>query len=199
MTTLHIPPPGSEVVLASGNAGKLAEFRELLAPLGWRLRGLEGFDLPEETGETFEANALLKARAAAAHTGLAALADDSGLSVWALGGAPGVRSARYGGKATDAERSAHLLEQLGENPDRAARFVCVLALVAGGAERTFRGELPGHIVSKGRGAGGFGYDPLFVPEGEGRTLAEMSRAEKGAIGHRGQAVRALLAGAGLGS
>jgi len=158
----------------------------------------------EETGATLEANALIKARAVATATGLLTIADDSGLEVDALGGAPGVRSARYAGEqATDADNVTRLLADLAEVPTerRTARFAAVLvARAPDGTETVVRGEVEGRIIGAPSGAGGFGYDPVFVPaEGDGRTFAEMSAEEKHAISHRGRAVRALadrLAGEG---
>ena len=158
----------------------------------------------EETGATLEANALIKARAVAAATGLLTIADDSGLEVDALGGAPGVCSARYAGEhATDADNVTRLLAELVEVPAerRTARFAAVLvARAPDGTETVVRGEVEGRIIGAPSGAGGFGYDPVFVPaEGDGRTFAEMSAEEKHAISHRGRAVRALadrLAGEG---
>lgn len=158
----------------------------------------------EETGATLEANALIKARAVAAATGLLTIADDSGLEVDALGGAPGVRSARFAGEhATDTDNVARLLAELVGVPAerRTARFAAVLvARAPDGTEFVVRGEVEGRIIGAPTGEGGFGYDPVFVPvEGDGRTFAEMSADEKHAISHRGRAVRALadrLAGEG---
>jgi len=180
-----------KVILASHNNGKLSELGAALAPLGWELMGMPEFDLPapEETGTTFEANALLKAEAAALGSGLWALADDSGLEVDALDGAPGVLTAGYGGW----ER---ILTELRGVPagKRGAQFICVLALVR--AEKVpvyFKGVCRGEIALEGRGEGGFGYDPIFIPDGETRTFAQMSKAEKSVISHRGIAVAQLLA------
>lgn len=194
---------GARLLLASHNPGKLAEFRRLLAPLDPDLvsSATLGLPEPEETGSSFRENALLKARAAAAASGLPALADDSGLEVAGLGGAPGVHSARWAGPGRDfaaACRRVHdeLVARFGsfEAADRRAAFVCVLALAfADGEVRTFEGRVDGRIVWPPRGAGGFGYDPIFVPEGEERSFAEMTAAEKHALSHRGRAVRALLA------
>ncbi len=195
------------LLAATGNPGKLAEIRELLAPArvevvspaeaGWNE------DVVEDGG-TLEANALKKARAAVAATGLVAVADDTGLFVEALGGEPGVRSARYAGEAQDpAANCAKLLAALaGVSPaGRGAAFRCVVALVApmagGMEEHLFEGSVQGRITGRKRGASGFGYDPLFEPLGAGRTFAEMQSAEKHGLSHRGRALgslRAYLAG-----
>jgi XTP/dITP diphosphohydrolase len=189
------------LVVATGNAGKLRELSALLADLPLRLAGLDAFSplaLPEE-GDDYEANAAAKALAAARALGHPALADDSGLEVDGLGGAPGPRSARYGGPdLDDAGRVALLLRALAERPAaaRSARFVCVAAVaLPDGSVRSARGECAGRIVEAPRGAGGFGYDPVFAAEGEGhgdgRTVAELSAGEKARISHRGRALRAL--------
>ena len=191
-----------EVVLASGNRGKAAELAALLAPLGWQLiaQAELGVAEIEETGDTFEANALLKARHAALATGLPALADDSGLEVDALGGAPGVRSARYAGGG-DAANLAKLLRELDAVPEaaRGARFRCVIAFVVSATDPApliARGAWDGRIARAPRGSNGFGYDPVFVvpdPAGTGeRTAAELMPAVKNERSHRGQALRELL-------
>lgn len=188
------------VVLATGNAGKQREFAALLAPLGieiltQRELGIEG---AEETGDTFEANALLKARHAARAAGLPALADDSGLEVDALGGRPGVHSARFAGpRATDAQNNALLLQELAARPDapRTARYRCVIAYVrsVGDPEPLLaQGSWEGRITTTPAGEGGFGYDPLFVPEGEVVTAAQLPAEAKNARSHRGLALAALL-------
>ena len=185
--------------MATENLGKLREIRALLEPLPVPLCGLAdfpGLELPPE-GDDYAANAVAKARAAAAHTGCAAVADDSGLEVEGLGGAPGPRSARWGGSGLDdAGRVACLLSALaGRGGDaRRARFVCAAALaLPDGEVQTFRGECSGRIALAPRGAGGFGYDPVFeVPE-LARTLAELTPAEKSRLSHRAQAFRALRA------
>jgi len=192
--------PVLRLVLATANPDKATEIGELLrAELGPRVELLERpASLPdvEETGETLEKNARLKAQAVVEATGLAALADDTGLEVAALGGAPGVRSARYAGPAGRySDNLAKLLAELGGAPDRRARFRTV-ALVAfpDGSELVGIGEVAGEIAATPRGTGGFGYDPVFVPdEGDGRSFAEMSPAEKHAVSHRGRALRALAA------
>jgi XTP/dITP diphosphohydrolase len=192
------------VVLASGNAGKLRELAALLAPLDLALvpQGELGVHAVAETGTTFLANALLKARHAAAATQLPALADDSGLEVDALKGRPGVWSARFAGEgASDDENLKHLLKQLEGVPDgrRSARYQCVIVLVRNASDPeplVAHGLWEGHIASAASGSGGFGYDPVFVPAGnagDARTAAQLTPAEKNAVSHRGQALRALLA------
>ncbi len=189
------------VVLATANPGKQREFSALLAPYGLDLvlQSQLGVESPPETGASFAANALLKAAHAAWRTGLAALADDSGLEVDALGGQPGVRSARYAGEqASDADNNARLLADLQDVTDerRGARYCCVLALVRGPndpAPLFAHGEWPGRIARAAAGNGGFGYDPYFIPAGVGVTAAQLSAADKNRRSHRGQALRALAA------
>ena len=189
------------LVLATANAGKQRELAALLGPLGLTLvlQSLLGIDSIVETGATFEANALLKARHAARCSGLPALADDSGLEVDALDGQPGVWSARYAGAtATDHDNNARLLSELADvaPPRRGARYRCVLALVrtAGDdAPLIARGSWEGRIALAAAGSGGFGYDPLFVPEGQQRTAAELPAAQKNALSHRAKALAALVA------
>lgn len=183
------------LVLATRNAHKAREFAELLP--GHDVVALpDAVVLPPEAGVTFAENALGKARAAADATGMPAFADDSGIAVAALGGAPGVRSARWAGEhATDADNLRLLLERV---PDGGAlEYVCAIAFTdpATGEERTFEGRCAGTMTTRPRGDGGFGYDPAFVPADEpsGRTMAELSVAEKDAISHRGRAARELLA------
>jgi XTP/dITP diphosphohydrolase len=186
------------VVLATRNAGKIAELNRILADVGGRVEivGLKAFpDAPDvpETGLTFADNALLKARAIAACTGLPAVSDDSGLAVDALHGMPGVLSARWAGShgADDANLDL-LLGQLADVGERGAAFVCVAALaLPGGAEWTATGVLAGTLIRDRRGVNGFGYDPIFVPEGLATTTAELAPAEKDAISHRGRAFRAI--------
>jgi XTP/dITP diphosphohydrolase len=188
-------------VLASGNPGKLRELQTLLAPLALELlpQGSLGIESPPETGSTFEENALLKARHAAQHAQLPALADDSGIEVAALGGRPGVRSARYAGEgASDAQNLELLLREMAHVAarERAARYRCVIVFLRSAADPTpliARGEWRGHIASEPRGAGGFGYDPVFVPDGGQRTAAELPAAQKNRISHRAQALQALVA------
>jgi XTP/dITP diphosphohydrolase len=183
------------VVVATGNPGKLVELRELLSGLDLTLRSLAdlGLPSPEETGETFEQNAELKARAAASAAKTWALGDDSGLCVDALGGAPGLRSARYAD--TDEARRARLLRELSGVPAerRGAHFFCAAAL-CGPDGRIFRaeGRVDGAIATAPRGTNGFGYDPLFLPaETPGHTLAELPSAEKNRLSHRGRALLRL--------
>jgi XTP/dITP diphosphohydrolase len=189
----------ARVVLATRNAGKVAELRRILAPFDIDLVGLDAFpdvgDV-EETGATFVDNALLKARAVAGATGLPAIADDSGLAVDALEGAPGVRSARYAGvHGDDAANLDKVLADVADVGDesRGARFVCAaVAVVPGIGERVVEADVTGSLLREPRGSNGFGYDPIFVPDGETRTTAEMSAEEKDAISHRGKAFRALV-------
>jgi XTP/dITP diphosphohydrolase len=191
-----------KVVLATGNAGKQREFAALLAPLGIELllQSALGIEPAEETGTTFEANALLKARHAAAHARLPALADDSGLEVDALGARPGVYSARYAGPgATDEDNNALLVRELAGVPvgRRSARYRCVLALVRSGddpAPLLAEGSWEGRIALAPAGSGGFGYDPWFIPEGHAVTSAQLPPDTKNALSHRGKALRALVAG-----
>ena len=191
----------ARLVLATRNQGKIRELRRILADAGIdvELVGTEAFEgLPDvpETGSTFAANALIKARAIAAHTGLPAVADDSGLCIDALNGMPGIFSARWAGRHGDDEANLDLvLGQLEDVADerRTAQFVCVAALcLPDGTERVVQGELAGRLIRKRRGENGFGYDPIFVPLGDHRTTAEMSAAEKDSISHRGQAFRAMV-------
>jgi len=189
------------VVLASGNAGKLREFSELLANSGLELVRQSDFGIPPppETGATFLDNALIKARNAARATGLPSIADDSGIEVDALGGAPGVHSARYAGEnASDEANLAKLLAALEGLPDarRSARYRCVIVFVESAQDPrplTGEGTWEGRIIAARRGHGGFGYDPSFVPAGDHRTVAEMPGDEKNLRSHRGQAMRAFLA------
>jgi len=185
------------VVLATRNRRKIDELERILVGPRVAVRTLEDFPgCPEvrEEGTTFEANAATKALAVARYTGQPALADDSGLEVEALGGAPGVRSARYAGEEADDQANvAKLLEALREVPDgaRRARFVCVVALaLPDGRVETFRGTVEGSVGREPRGSAGFGYDPVFYPLGERRTFAEMRDDEKDAVSHRGRALRA---------
>ncbi|MGH2913816.1 MAG: non-canonical purine NTP pyrophosphatase [Solirubrobacteraceae bacterium] len=185
------------LLLATRNPHKLREFGRLLAPAGIAVVALpEAIVLPPEDGETFADNALPKARTAAAATGRVAFADDSGIEAAALGGRPGVRSARYAGDGASDERNlARLMAQAPVGS--ALRYVCVLAYAdpAAGIERLFCGECRGALAAEAAGDGGFGYDPAFLPEGEwgGRTMAQLTDSDKDAISHRGQAVRRLLA------
>lgn len=192
----------TRVLLASRNDKKLDELRRILRTEGVGgievvgMADVEPFEEAPETAATFEENALAKARDAASATGLPAVADDSGLAVDALNGMPGVLSARWAGRHGDDEANLRLvLAQLTDTPDarRGAAFVCAAALVIPEAgETVVRGEWRGVLSRKPRGDHGFGYDPIFVPEGESRTSAELSPAEKDAASHRGRALRALL-------
>ena len=189
------------VVLATNNPGKQREFATLLAPRGFELvmQSELGIDSVEETGNTFEDNALLKAKHAAIASGLPALADDSGLEVDALGGRPGVWSARYAGPgATDEQNNARLIADLEGVPDeqRTARYRCVLALVRSQGDTQpilAQGSWEGRIGFAPVGSGGFGYDPYFIPTGLNCTAAELSSARKNALRHRGAALRDLIA------
>jgi XTP/dITP diphosphohydrolase len=188
------------LVLATGSAGKVRELRDLLDGIPFEIRTLADyppFEMPEETGETYEANALIKARAAAAHTGVLALGDDSGIEVAALGGGPGVRSARFGGPGLDDRgRVAHLLRLIEAAPDdaRAARFVCVIALVGpDGRETLAEGACEGRIAREPRGGGGFGYDPVFFYPPLAGTFGELSDEQKATVSHRGRAAAAARA------
>jgi XTP/dITP diphosphohydrolase len=188
------------VLLATRNAGKIDELRQILAEAAPEIElvGLDAVaDYPEtpETELTFAGNALLKARDGVKHTGLATIADDSGLAVDALNGMPGVLSARWAGSAKDdAANNALLLDQLADVPDdlRGAKFVCAAAIVwPDGRELVVHGEMHGTVGREPKGANGFGYDPLFTPDGFDRTSAELSAEEKNAISHRGKAFREL--------
>ena len=183
-------------VLATRNEHKLREFRVLLEP--HELVPLpDDVTLPPETGETFEENARVKAQAACDATGMAAIADDSGIEAAALGRRPGVRSARYAGEgASDEDNLAKLLAEVPENGDRRVAYVCALAYAEPGAEpRVFTERCEGELAREPRGDGGFGYDPAFVPidRDDGRTMAELAVADKDAISHRGRAARAFRA------
>jgi len=191
----------TRVVLASGNPGKLHEFAALLAPFRVELVPQCEFGIPPatESGTTFIENALLKARHAARHARLPALADDSGIEVDALGGRPGVWSARFAGEGASEEANVRLLlAELAGVPEgwRQARYQCVIVWVRSVADQApliAHGTWEGGIAHAARGQGGFGYDPVFIPLGEPRSAAEMTPAEKNAVSHRGQALRALVA------
>lgn len=195
-TTAH-----RELLIATNNAGKIRELSGLLSNLPLHLRRLSefpGIEEVEETGETFTANAELKARLYSRQTNLWTLADDSGLEVDALGGAPGVLSARYGGAhATDAERNARLLAELShlDEAARTARFTCAIAIYEPGAEtlQTFAGTCEGRISQHPRGDGGFGYDSLFIPTGYTQTFGELPDELKQEISHRARALAAVRA------
>jgi XTP/dITP diphosphohydrolase len=190
------------LVLATRNEHKLRELREALP--GFQIDPLpEEVELPPETGETFAENALGKARAAQAATGRTAIADDSGIAAYGLGGRPGVRSARYaGGDATDEENLMKLLREVGARDDRRIAYVCAIALAGeDGTESLFEGRCEGVLAAEPRGTGGFGYDPAFIPDDTGpedeRTMAELAPEEKHAISHRGRAARKLAAHLGV--
>jgi XTP/dITP diphosphohydrolase len=190
----------TRVLLASRNAKKLAELQRILAPAlpGSQVIGLDdvdAYDEVPESGATFEANALIKAREGFAHTALATVADDSGLTVEALNGMPGVLSARWAGRHGDDEANLRLvLAQLSDTPDErlGAAFECAVAFVGLHGEIVVHGRMPGRLIREPRGSNGFGYDPIFVPSAaDGRTSSELPHHEKDAISHRGQALRAL--------
>jgi XTP/dITP diphosphohydrolase len=188
----------TRVVLATRNAGKVAELQRILAPYGVELLGLDDvapYEPGPETEPTFAGNALGKAREAVRHTGLPAVADDSGVAVDALNGMPGVLSARWAGRQGDDRANLDLLlGQLADVPEErlGARFVCAAAAVLpDGQQVVVEGVLEGRLVREPRGTNGFGYDPVFVPAGQQRTTAELSAQEKDEISHRGQAFRAL--------
>ncbi len=187
------------LVLASGNAGKLREFRRLLAPLGIDVVAQDalGIGEAEEPHVTFIENALAKARHASRHTGLPALADDSGVCVDALGGAPGVQSARYAGEPrSDARNNEKLVAALAGETNRRAHYTCVLVLVRHADDPeplVAHGRWHGRIIDIPRGSGGFGYDPHFEDDGTGLTGAELPVAQKNEISHRGRAMRDLIA------
>ena len=189
-----------ELVVATRNAGKLEEIRHLLEGAGIGVLGLDAFpEVPEieEDGATFAANAAKKAETVAHLTGRPCLADDSGLTVAALNGEPGVHSARYAGvQGDDAANNARLLRELADVPEarRQAAFCCVMALCRPGEPTAFfEGRVAGSILHAPRGSGGFGYDPLFLVDGFDRTMAELPLAEKNRISHRGQALRQVIA------
>ena len=185
------------LVIASHNPGKVREIGELLS--AWQIEVVSASELnlpePEETGDSFVANAKLKADAAALGANLPALADDSGMTVDGLGGAPGIYSARWGGPEKDFDMAmARVNDELGDNPDRSAQFVCALALTwPDGHCEVFEGEVGGTLVWPPRGDKGFGYDPIFAPSGYDKTFAEMTLEEKNKISHRGLALKKLIA------
>jgi XTP/dITP diphosphohydrolase len=191
---------GDRLVIASHNPGKIEEIAALLAPFAVAVvaAGSLGIPEPDETGDTFEANAALKARAAAEISGLPALADDSGLAVPALGGAPGIYSARWAGAAKDFRAAMERVNRELGDRDRSAAFVAVLALAwpdaRHGHVELFRGEVQGHLLWPPRGDRGFGYDPMFVPAGGTLTFGEMDPAEKHKISHRARAFAKLIEG-----
>jgi XTP/dITP diphosphohydrolase len=181
-----------DIVVGTRNAHKILELQRILGPAvpGLTLVPAPG-PSPIEDGETFTANALIKARAAFAESGLPSIADDSGLVVDALDGAPGIHSARYSGTGIDEENTALVLSQMAGIANRRARFVCAAALVHSGGELVIERSWEGSLADEPTGSGGFGYDPIFVPEGDSRTSSELSDEGKDALSHRGQAFRAL--------
>ena len=187
-----------QVIFASGNAGKVAEMQQLLRPVGFELTSLKDFGLEgaAETASSFVENALIKARAAALATGLAAIADDSGLVVPGLNGEPGVFSARYAGdQANDASNNSKLLDQMAELDDRRAHFFCCLVFLQHATDPTPKiafGRWDGEILRQPQGAGGFGYDPLFYLPSENASAAQLPAAAKNQLSHRGRACRVLL-------
>jgi XTP/dITP diphosphohydrolase len=182
-----------QLVLATHNAHKVEELRSIL---GARLDGIElvGYEGPEpvEDGDTFEANALIKARAAFEHTGVPSIADDSGISVDALGGAPGIHSARYAGTRDDGDNLRLLLSRMSAVDDRTASFTCAAAYVGGAVEHVELGIWPGRLLREAHGAGGFGYDPIFQPRGVEISAAELDAEEKNRISHRAIAFERML-------
>lgn len=186
-----------QIVVASHNSGKVREIASLLEPFAVGVESARALGLPEpeETAASFEGNAALKALAATHASGRPALADDSGLVVPALGGAPGIESARWGGPGRDFQAAmARVESELNGKSDRAAYFVCVLALAwPDGHVESFRGEVHGHLVFPPRGSRGFGYDPIFVPQGHTITFGEMDPAEKDRMSHRARAFEQLVA------
>jgi XTP/dITP diphosphohydrolase len=194
---------GSILVVASHNMGKVREIGELLSPYGIETKSAAALKLPEpeETGATFAENALLKARSAATATGLLSLADDSGLAVTALNGAPGIYSARWAGVEKDFSRAIVRVQRELESrgaEERSAKFVCALALAApSGETEVFEAEVHGHMEFPPRGNKGFGYDPIFVADGMTQTFREIEPAQKHAISHRARAFQKFLAATGL--
>lgn len=188
-----------DLVIASNNPGKLAEFSRLLGPLGYRVRTQSelGIGEAEEPHPTFIENALAKARHASRASGLPALADDSGICVPALGGAPGVQSARYAGEPrSDDANNAKLVQALSSHTDKSAHYYCVLVFVRHAEDPQpviAEGRWQGELITKPRGEGGFGYDPHFLLPALGKTAAELSAEQKNELSHRGQALRALMA------
>jgi XTP/dITP diphosphohydrolase len=185
-----------DILFATNNAHKLAEVQSKLAPLGYRVKGLREVigevDIPE-TGSTLEENAAIKARFLSDRTGMDCFADDTGLEVSALGGAPGVYSARYAGEGCSFDDNMDkLLSALDGAADRSARFRTVICLIKEGTEYLFEGEVKGVILEKRTGSKGFGYDPIFRPDGHDKSFAEMTMDEKNAISHRGLAVEQLV-------
>ncbi|OQA78937.1 MAG: Non-canonical purine NTP pyrophosphatase [Lentisphaerae bacterium ADurb.Bin242] len=189
-----------KILAATSNKHKVIEFKAAFAPLLKKMTLLTQDDIPgfpevSETGSSFEENAMIKARAASAYADMPAFSDDSGLEVAALDGAPGIFSARYAGdNASDADRIAKLLADMQGQTNRRARFVCVIALAYRGIDvKTFRGEVNGEIIREPRGSFGFGYDPVFVPDGYKKTFGELGPEVKDRISHRAQALEKIVA------
>jgi XTP/dITP diphosphohydrolase len=197
-----MPPPPRRLIVATRNDHKLRELAEILTGIELVPLAPE-IELPPETGETFTENALIKARAAHAATGEPTIADDSGIAAAALGGRPGVHSARFAGaRATDRQNLDLLISQLRDADDRSVAYIAVIAHIdADGTEQTYEGRCEGTFIGEPRGTGGFGYDPAFIPADtppdDERTMAELEPAEKHAISHRGRAARALAQGLGI--
>jgi XTP/dITP diphosphohydrolase len=197
-----VSPPPRRLLVATRNDHKLRELGEILTGIELVPLPLE-IELPPETGETFTENAMIKARAAHGAMGEPTIADDSGIAAAALGGRPGVHSARFAGaRATDRQNLDLLISQLRDKDDRSVAYIAVIAYIdADGEEHTFEGRCSGALILEPRGSGGFGYDPAFVPDDtgpdDGRTMAELEPAEKHAISHRGRAARALAQGLGI--
>lgn len=188
----------SEVVFASHNAGKIKEIKELLQPFGINVKSALDMELPdvEETGSTFAENSLLKSQTIAELTGFPCIADDSGLCVDALNGAPGVYSARYAPNRDFDKGMEKLLAEMAQSPNksRKAHFSCVISLAfPNGGYELFEGRVDGHIAMEKQGNGGFGYDPLFIPDGFAKSFAQMNKDEKNQVSHRGRAVEKLKA------
>jgi XTP/dITP diphosphohydrolase len=186
-------PETLELLIGSANAGKVRELELGLAGLPLRIQTVADFNLvePDEVGETFNENALIKGRYYFRKTGLFTLADDSGLEVDCLGGRPGVLTARFGGPGlSDAERLFHLLKKLQDANNRRARFVCVIALVGRDFSTVVRGDCNGQIALEPAGTGGFGYDPVFIPDGFSQTFAQLPSSVKATVSHRGKAIAA---------
>ena len=189
-----------QILAATSNPHKVTEFRSAFHPIQEKLQiitlgDIPPFTMPEENGTSFEENAMIKAKAASAFADMPAFADDSGLEVAALDGAPGIYSARYAGdRATDAERIAKLLHELEGKESRRARFVCAMALAYRGSEvKTFRGIVNGTVLTQPRGSHGFGYDPVFVPDGYEQSFGELGAGIKDRISHRAHALEQLVA------
>ena len=184
-----------DIMIATSNPNKVREYREMLEPLGYRIHDLSKIEHedPEENGKTFAENALIKARSVWNHTGMMAIADDSGLSIDHLKGQPGIHSARYLANHDYTYKNKMILRRLKNAEDRGARFTCAIALIDELGEHVFEGVMEGRISREIRGTNGFGYDPIFIPEGYDKTSAELTPDQKNAISHRGQATRKLLA------